>query len=213
MTTPITVAIVDDHRLVREGLDLLVRAEPGFEVVGQAAEPAEAFELIERTAPSVALVDLSLGDDDGIPLIRNLRVRHPATSVLALTMHRDGETVREAFLAGASGFVVKGASRSELVGAIRAVSRGDRYVHSSVAGVVVDDSLRWLRHGQRLSPREREVLRMIADGRTASDVASILGISVHTVRRHIANLSAKLGVVGRAGLTRYAVQHGLLRGD
>lgn len=211
MTRAITVAIIDDHALVREGLRLLLELEPDLEVVGEAGSAAEAFPLVERTDPQVALVDLTLGDSEGIALIRGLGVRYPKTLTIALTMHRDGETVREALLAGASGYLVKGASRSELVAAIHAVARGERYVHSSIAGIVVGDSLQWLRHGQRLSPREREVLRLVADGRTAIDVGHVLGISAHTVRRHVSNLSVKLGVGGRAGLTRYAVEHGLLR--
>jgi DNA-binding NarL/FixJ family response regulator len=209
--TPLTVVIVDDHGLVREGLRLLLELEPDIVVVGEAGTPEEAFEVVQRTDPRVALVDLTLGDSEGIALIRGLGVRYPTTKTVAVTMHRDGETVREALLAGASGYLVKGASRGELVAAIHAVSRGDRYVHSSIAGIVVGDSLQWLRHGQHLSPREREVLRLVADGRTAADVGKVLGISAHTVRRHVSNLTAKLGVGGRAGLTRYAVEHGLVR--
>jgi len=211
MTRGTTVVIIDDHALVREGIRMLLESEPGLDVVGEAGSPGEAFAIVERTDPRVALVDLTLGDAEGIALIRGLGVRYPRTLTIALTMHRDGETVREALLAGASGYLVKGASRTELVAAIHAVARGEQYVHSSVAGIVVGDSLQWLRHGQRLSPREREVLRLIADGRTATDVGSVLGISAHTVRRHVANLTAKLGVGGRAGLTRYAVEHGLMR--
>ncbi|MER3417682.1 MAG: DNA-binding response regulator, partial [Chloroflexota bacterium] len=104
-------------------------------------------------------------------------------------------------------YVVKGASRAELVSAIRAVARGERYIHSVVAGAVLDDSLRWLRHGATLSPREREILRLLAGGRSAPAIARDLGISVNTVRRHIANLSEKLGVHGRVALARYALEH------
>jgi DNA-binding NarL/FixJ family response regulator len=209
MTAITTIAIVDDHALVREGLRLLLEREPGVDVVGEAGTPAEAFAIVEQTKPELALVDLTLGDTDGIALIRSLGVRYPRTRTIALTMHRDGETVREALLAGASGYLVKGASRADLVSAIRAVARGEQYVHSAVAEIVVSDSLQWLRHGQRLSPREREVLRLLADGRTAADVGHVLGISAHTVRRHVSNLTSKLGVGGRSGLTRYAVEHGL----
>jgi len=211
MTRSASVVIIDDHALVREGIRLLLELEPDLEVLGEAGTSAEAFALVERASPQVALVDLTLGDTEGIALIRGLGVRHPDTRTIALTMHRDGETVREALLAGASGYLVKGASRAELVAAIHAVARGERYVHSSIAGIVVGDSLQWLRHGQRLSPREREVLRLVAGGRTAADVGRVLGISAHTVRRHVSNLTIKLGVGGRAGLTRYAVEHGLMQ--
>jgi two-component system response regulator NreC len=211
MTDPITVVIVEDHCLVREGLRRILEGEPGIEISGEAADVTEAFALVERTRPDVALVDLTLGDADGIPLIRGLGARYPGMHTVAVTMHRDGETVRQAFLAGAAGYVVKGATGADLIGSVRAVARGERYVHSAVAGVMVGDSLRWLRHGQRLSPREREVLRLMAMGRTAVDVARILGISAHTVRRHIANLAAKLGVHGRVALVRYAIEHDLVR--
>ncbi len=211
MTGGISVAIIEDHALVREGLRLILQGEPGIQIVGEAADVAEAFALVERTAPDVALIDLTLGDHDGIPLLRGLGVRYPDTRSLAVTMHSDGETVRQAFLAGAAGYVVKGAARAELIAAIRAVGRGERYVHSAVAGAVLDDSLRWLRHGDVLSPREREVLRLLAGGRTAVETSRLLGISAHTVRRHVANLAAKLGLRGRAALIRYAIEHQLVR--
>lgn len=205
--SPVTIVLVEDHALVREGLRLIVETEPGLEIIGEAADPESAFEVIERTGPGVVLVDLTLGPLDGIPFLRRLSVRFPGIRTLAVTMHSDGETVRQAFLAGASGYVVKGASRAELLSAIRAVARGERYIHSAVAGAVLDDSLRWLRHGGSLSPREREILRLLAAGRSSPAIASELGISVNTVRRHITNLSEKLGVHGRVALARYALEH------
>jgi len=205
-----SIVIIEDHALVREGLRLILQDEPGIRIAGEAAGVADAFALVERTEPDVALVDLTLGGADGIPLLRGLGVRYPGTRTVALTMHDDGETVRQAFLAGAAGYVVKGAASGELIAAIRAVARGERYVHSAVAGAVLDDSLRWLRHGHVLSPREREVLRLIAGGRTAIEASRLLGISAHTVRRHLSNLATKLGVRGRVALVRYAIDHQLL---
>ncbi len=205
-----SVVIIEDHALVREGLRLILQDEPGIRIAGEAAGVADAFALVERTEPDVALVDLTLGGADGIPLLRGLGVRYPGTRTVAVTMHDDGETVRQAFLAGAAGYVVKGAASGELIAAIRAVARGERYVHSAVAGAVLDDSLRWLRYGHVLSPREREVLRLIAGGRTAIEASRLLGISAHTVRRHLSNLATKLGVRGRVALVRYAIDHQLL---
>ena len=126
-------------------------------------------------------------------------------------MDRGSETVRQALVAGASGYLVKGATSSELVEAIRAVGRGDRYLHSSVTAVVIDDSVRWTQTGSDLSLREREILSLLAGGRSPAEIGRTLGISVHTVRRHIANLSAKLDLHGRAALMRYAIRHGLVR--
>ena len=208
---PIRVALVDDHHLVREGLRLVLASVPGIEVVGEAATHARAYDLLAETRPDVLLLDLTFPEGDGLPLLRTLRDAHPTVRILVLTMDRGSETVRQALVAGASGYVVKGATSTELVEAIRAVARGDRYLHSSVTSVIVDDSIRWLQAGSDLSLREREILSLLAGGRSPAEIARMLGISVHTVRRHIANLSAKLDLHGRSALMRYAVRHGLVR--
>jgi len=208
---PIRVALVDDHDLVREGLRLVLEIQAGIEVVGEAADATAAQALVEVAHPDVLLLDLTYPDGDGIPILRELTARWPETRVLVLTMHRDAETVRQTLLAGAAGYVVKGANSSELVQAIRAVARGERYLHSSVTQVVVDDSIRWMQSGSPLTAREREILAGIASGATAAEVGHALGISPHTVRRHVANLSAKLGISGPKALTRYAMEHGLIR--
>jgi DNA-binding NarL/FixJ family response regulator len=207
----IKVGLVEDHHLVREGLRLVLAGARGIEVVGEASDGLEAFELLDRANPDVMIVDLSLGDGDGVPVIRALAARRPGLRVVVLSMHRDAETVRQALLAGATGYVAKGAHSMELVDAIRAVMRGERYLHSSVTAAIVDDSLRWLRAGSPLSAREREILALIATGQSAVNVGRILGISPHTVRRHVANLSAKLHVRGTPALIRYAIQNGMIR--
>ncbi|MGH2476063.1 MAG: response regulator transcription factor [Candidatus Limnocylindrales bacterium] len=209
---PIRVALVDDHHLIREGLRLVLSAVDAFEVVGEAATRDRAFELVETTRPDVLLLDVTFPDGDGLQLLRTLRDRAPSLRVVVVTMHSDAETVRQALAAGASGYVVKGAHSQELVDAIRAVSRGERYLHSSVTAAVVDDSIRWL-HAGRMTEREREILTMLASGHPPSAIATSLGISVHTVRRHIANLSDKLGVHGTNALTRYAIRHDLVRDE
>ncbi len=208
---PVRVALVDDHHLVREGLRHVLDLQPGILVVGEAADRAEAFDLLAGGAPDIVLLDITYPDDDGLVLLRELTTRRPGIRILVLTMHRDAETVRQALRAGAAGYVVKGARTSELVEAIWAVARGERYLHSSVAGSIIDDSLRWMDVASPLSAREREILSHIASGESAAQVGRALGISPHTVRRHVANLSAKLNLSGPKALTRYAVEHGLLR--
>jgi DNA-binding NarL/FixJ family response regulator len=208
---PIRVALVDDHHVVRHGLRLVLTGSPGFEVVGEAATAAAALELVDATRPDVLLLDLTLADEDGIRLLRLVRSRFPEVGIVVLTMHRDSETVRQALAAGAAGYLVKGAEASDLFEAIRAVSRGERYLHSSVTGAIVEDSIRWLKAGSGLSAREREILGLVASGRSPTEVAWRLGISIHTVRRHIANLSDKLGIRGVNALTRYAIENGLIR--
>jgi DNA-binding NarL/FixJ family response regulator len=207
---PIRIGIVDDHALVREGLRLILDAQPDMEVVGEANDSAGAMSLAAARQPQIMLVDLTLDGSDGVAVIRELTAQNPRMRVIAVTMHHHEETVRQAFLAGAAGYVVKGAASAELITALRAVANNQNYVHPVVASVVVIDSLRWLRQGDRLSPREMEVLRLVTAGRTAVETGRALGISAHTVRRHLSNTASKVGVHGRVALTRYAVEHHLV---
>jgi DNA-binding NarL/FixJ family response regulator len=208
----IRVGLVDDHHLVREGLRLVLAGDDRFEVVGEAATCEGAFELVEAVRPDVLVLDLTLPGGDALPLLRDLRNQHPDLRLVVLTMHSGPETVRQTLAAGASGYLVKGAHSQELFAAIVAVARGERYLHSSVTGAIVDDSIRWLGTGT-MSLREREILSLLASGHPPAEIGKTLDISVHTVRRHIANLSAKLGIRGTNALTRYAIRHGLVRDE
>jgi DNA-binding NarL/FixJ family response regulator len=208
----IRIGLVEDHHLVREGLRMALGNDPGFEVVGEAATRTAARDLVEATRPDVLLLDLTLPDGDALPLVESLRTSHPELRVIILTMHSDPESVRQALAAGASGYLVKGAHMEEVVSAIRAVAQGQRYLHSSVTGAIVDDSIRLYRNGQ-ISVREREILRLFASGHPPADIGQMVGISVNTVRRHIANISEKLGVHGNNALTRYAIRHGIVSED
>jgi DNA-binding NarL/FixJ family response regulator len=189
---------------------MLTRADE-FEVVGEAATHAEVFDVIATTRPDVLLLDLTFPEGDALPLLRTLLARYRDLRVLVLTMHRGSESVRQALIAGAAGYVVKGAQPRELVEAIRAVARGERYLHSSVTGAIVDDSIRWLEAGNGISVREREILSLIASDHSPGEIGHMLGISVHTVRRHTANLSAKLGLRGKTALVRYAIKNDIVR--
>jgi DNA-binding NarL/FixJ family response regulator len=209
---PIRVALVEDHHLVREGLRLALASADGFEIVGEAASRAGAVDLVKAAHPDVLLLDLTLPEGDALPLLETLPALQPGLRIIILTMHSDPETVRQALAAGASGYLVKGAHLEELFAAIRAVARGQRYLHSSVTEAVVEDSIRWFKSGP-LSGREREILRLVASGHAPSAIAPMLGISVHTVRRHIANISEKLGLRGNNALTRYAIRSGLVLDD
>jgi DNA-binding NarL/FixJ family response regulator len=209
---PIRVALVDDHQLIREGLRHIFQGQADLEVVGEADGHASALDLVATERPDVLLLDLTFPEGDALPLVRTLRARHPQLRIVVLTMHADAETVRQALAAGAAGYLVKGAQSRELIEAIRAVARGERYLHSSVTGSIVEDSIRWLESG-RMSLREREVLSLLASGESPAQIARSLDISIHTVRRHIANLSEKLGVRGTNGLIRYAIRHGLARAE
>jgi DNA-binding NarL/FixJ family response regulator len=139
------ILLVEDHPVVREGLRLLLEQQADLVVVGEAGRAPEAIALAAELAPDVVVMDIGLGSDDGVPVIESIRSRMPATRVLVLSMFADGETVRQALLAGAAGYVVKGASADELVAAIRAVAANRTFLHSAIASVVLDDGLRWLR--------------------------------------------------------------------
>jgi two-component system response regulator NreC len=209
---PILVALVDDHHLIREGLRLVLQGVAGFEIVGEASDHASAMELVTTQRPHVLVLDLTFPEGDAMPLLRALRARQPDLRIVVLTMHSDPETVRQALGAGAAAYLIKGAHSHELIEAIRAVARGERYLHSSVTASVVEDSLRWQEAGA-MSAREREVLSLLASGQSAAQIARSLEISVHTVRRHLSNVSDKLGIRGMNALTRYAIRNGLTRVD
>ena len=209
---PIRVGLVDDHQLIREGLRHIFQGDPNFVVVGEAGDHATARELVASERPDVLLLDLTFPEGDALPLLRGLHATYPEVRVVVLTMHADPETVRQAVAAGAAGYLVKGAKSTELIEAILAVARGERYLHSSVTGAIVEDSIRWFESG-RMSAREREVLSLLASGQAPAQIAQALDISIHTVRRHIANLSEKLGVRGTNALTRYAIRNGLARAE
>jgi DNA-binding NarL/FixJ family response regulator len=181
-----------------------------MEVVGEASDSAGALSMAALLKPHIMLVDLTLDESDGVALVQALTDRHAFIRVIAVTMHHHAETVRQVFLAGAAGYVVKGAASADLIAALRAVASNQHYVHPVVASVLVVDSLRWLRQADRLSPREIEVLRLVTAGRTAVETGLALGISAHTVSRHLSNMASKVGVHGRVALTRYAVEHHLV---
>lgn len=206
-----SILLVEDHVLVREGLRMLLEQEPDFAIIGEASTVDQAMDGAVATRPDVILLDIGLEDEDGVPLIRVLHTRLPESRILVLSMFADAETVRQSLLAGAAGYLVKGASVRDLTAAVRAVAAGGTFLHSAIAGVVLDDGLRWLRNGAQLSPREREVVSLLGDGRSPSWIAGALGISLHTVRRHVANAGDKLNVRGTRGLRSYAIGHGFAR--
>ena len=209
----IRVMLVDDHEVVRLGLRALFTQTGKVEVVAEAGTVADAIAMAKKHRPDLVLMDLRLPDGTGLDACREILSGNPGTRVLFLTSHSDEEAVTSTILAGAAGYVVKGAPSADLITAVRAVARNQHYVHPVVASVVVVDSLRWLRQADRLTPREIEVLRLLTAGRTAAETGQALGISAHTVRRHIANVTDKAGVHGRVALTRYALEHHLVQDE
>lgn len=208
----IRVLVVDDHAVVRSGLRRVLDAEPDIETVGEAESAERAvFEAIELR-PDVVLMDVVMPGKSGIEIIPALAQSVPDAKVLVLSMQDNPRYVREAFEAGANGYVLKEAADTEVVGAVRAVAGGDRYVHPTLGARLVqaDVELRRRADEDPLSEREHEVLRLLALGHTNQEIASLLYISVRTAETHRAHIMRKLGLSTRAELVRYALAEGML---
>ena len=212
MTNGVRVLVVDDHAVVRTGIRLLLAQEEGLEPVGEAASGREAIFEARSVKPDVIVLDLVMPDGGGLEVIPKLLHERPETKILVLSMQDDPRYVREAFAAGASGYVLKEAADVEVVAAVREVARGGRYVHPELgARLVVAETDAALRAEQDpLSEREREVLRLLALGHTNQEIANQLYISVRTAETHRGHIMQKLQLGSRAELVRYAIDHGLL---
>jgi DNA-binding NarL/FixJ family response regulator len=210
--TAVRVLIVDDHAVVRSGLRLLLHQEEGIEPVGEAASGREAIFQSRSLQPDVILMDVVMPDGSGLDVIPTLLRERPETKVLVLSMQDDPRYVREAFAAGATGYVLKEAADVEVVAAVREVARGGRYVHPELGARLIAADASAARKAQEdpLSEREREVLRLLALGHTNSEIAKQLFISVRTAETHRAHIMAKLHLSSRAALVRYAIAEGLL---
>lgn len=214
MSQPISIVIADDHALIREGLAALLSEEQGFKVVGQAGNGTDAVGLVRRHGPDIAILDITMPDMDGLEATGHIKNEHPGTTVIVLTMHEEEAFFFEALRAGAAGYILKGAGSEEFLNAIRVAHEGGIYLQPALTRVLVEDFL----EGQPdtlvdnpLTPRETEVLELIAEGLTNPMIAERLSISVHTVKSHRAQIYEKLDVHNRAKLIAYAQRHGLLR--
>ena len=212
MAEPIRVLIVDDHAVVRSGIRLLLEQEPDIEPVGEAGTGREAVFEARSLKPDVVLMDVVMPDQTGLEVLPTLLHERPELKVLLLSMQDDPRYVREAFEAGASGYVLKEAADAEVVAAIREVARGGRYVHPELgARLVAAESAERKRAAEDpLSEREREVLRLLALGHTNQEIAKQLFISVRTAETHRAHIMQKLRLGSRAELVRYALDQRLL---
>jgi len=208
----IRVLIVDDHAVVRAGLRRVLDAEADIETVGEAANVERAvFEALEAH-PDVVLMDVVMPGKTGIEGMPALLQAVPDVKVLMLSMQDDPQYVREAFEAGASGYVLKEAADTDVVDAVRAVAAGERYVHPALGArlIAAESEERKRAESDPLSEREREVLRLLALGHTNQEIAALLYISVRTAETHRAHIMQKLGLSSRAELVRYALDHGLV---
>ncbi|HEY8371033.1 MAG TPA: response regulator transcription factor [Thermodesulfobacteriota bacterium] len=213
---PVRILLADDHDVVRRGLHELLSARPAWRVCAEAVEGREAVELTLRHRPHIVVLDLSLPGLNGLDVIRQIRSEAPESEILVYTMHESEQLAREALLAGARGFVVKSDSIGRLVDAIEALARHRAFVTPRMAGVVEDGPPSRRRRppsdaDPRLTSREREVVQLLAEGKSNKELSVILGISVKTVETHRAAVMRKLGLGAFADLVRYAIRNGLVR--
>ena len=206
----VRVLLADDHEIVRQGLRILLERE-GFQVVGEASDGREAMKLCEMHHPEVAILDLSMPLLNGVDAAREIMKSNPRTKVVLLTMHTEDHLILESLRAGVTGYVLKTKAASELVQALRAVCRGEMFLTQSISRTIVQG---FLNNAQAppnpVSDRERQVLQLVAEGKTTKEIASLLGISVKTAESHRSNLMEKLNIHDTAGLVRYAIKHGLI---
>ena len=224
----VRLLIADDHAVVREGLRLILTAQRDFEVVGEAATGREAVELAQRLKPDVVLMDISMPELSGLDATLALATDDGPPRIIVLSMHASSEYVFEAFRAGARGYLVKESAGREVVEAIREVCRGRRYVSPRIAGGVIEDyvraradagaksplerlSARELHMHTDYSPRERQVLQLVVEGRSSAEIGRLINLSPKTVETYRSRLMRKLGVENLAHLVRFAIEHSLTK--
>ena len=211
--------LAEDHTIVREGLRALLDVRDDIEVIAEVADGRAAVEAVTQHKPDVVVMDLGMPELNGVDATRQIRKDFPATQVLILSMHSGEEYVRPAIRAGASGYLLKGSGLSDLVAAIQAVARGDAFFSPAIAKIVLFESRRGERPnkeptpGDALTNREREILQLVAEGKSSPEIAKQLQLSVKTVEGHRGRIMAKLDVHHVAGLVRHAIKIGLVTPD
>ena len=216
MKTKSRIVIAEDHTILREGLRVLLSSHPDLEVVGEAVDGREAIRRVDEAAPDLVLLDLSMPRMNGMDAIREIRRGSPETKILALTVHKAEEYVLSALEAGADGYALKDATHAELLTAIRSVLAGKRYLSPGVSEKVIEGYLAGKKAQttrspwDSITPREREVLKLIAEGYKNKKIADILCISVKTVEKHRANIMEKLDLHNVSDLTAYAIERGIV---
>jgi DNA-binding NarL/FixJ family response regulator len=215
MTKKQRIVIAEDHRILREGLRALFRSNPDFEVVGEAEDGRDAIECVVSLMPDLVLMDLSLPRMNGVSAIREIKRRSPNTKILVLTVHKTEEYILATLQAGADGYVLKDATQAELEMAMKSVLAGTSYLSPGVSDKVIEGYLGSKKTSpptpwETLTQREKEILKLIAEGHKNRQIANYLYISVKTVEKHRANLMKKLDLHSGSALTAYAMEKGLV---
>jgi two-component system response regulator NreC len=216
MMTSITVILAEDHTIVRKGIRALLEAEAEFSVLAEASDGREAVSQVGKFHPDIILMDISMPGLNGLEATRQIKQRYPQTNVLVLSMHDTNEHIFQILQAGASGYLLKHTAPKELVQALRTIALGETYLSPSISKVVIEAYIRTAEagmkhdHFDKLTNREREVLQLIAEGKSSPQIAAMLHISEKTVRNHRNHLMKKLDLHSIADLTRYAIRKGVI---
>jgi two-component system, NarL family, response regulator NreC len=207
----IRILLVDDHAVVRQGFKMILAEQPDMEIIGEAGNGREALALAESLKPDIVVMDVAMPELNGIEATRRLGESVPHARVVALSMHKDSVYVREILRAGARGYLLKDSVAADLVSAVRSVARGEGYISPQVSNAVLDDYRRHVTNPiDTLTSREREVLQMLAEGKTNKEIAVILNLSVYTVDAHRGRIMEKLNLHSINELVRFAVRNGLI---
>jgi DNA-binding NarL/FixJ family response regulator len=213
----VRLVLADDHTLVRAGIRALLEAAGNVEVVAESGDGREALELIARHRPDVALVDIGMPGLSGLEVARRATAESPRTRIIVLSMHADASYVREALRAGVAGYLLKGAAVTELPLALESVMRGEKYLTPKISQTVVEELLRADERPSSplggLTARQREILQLIAEGRSTKQIAHTLGVSIKTVETHRLRLMERLDIHDVAGLVRFAIRAGLVQAE
>src|SRR5437773_3158441 len=210
-TRRIRILLADDHAVVRQGFRLILSSQADMEIIGEAGDGRQAVELAEKLRPDVVVMDVAMPNLNGIDATRRMSEAAPHTRVLALSMHKDSVYVREILRAGARGYLLKDSGAEDLVSAIRAVAKGESYLSPAVSNAVLDDYRKHVTNPiDLLTSREREVLQMLAEGKTNKEIAAVLNLSVYTVDAHRGRIMEKLNLHSINDLVRFAVRNGVI---
>jgi DNA-binding NarL/FixJ family response regulator len=203
---PVRILIADDHAIVRRGLRALLESQPGWEVCGEAANGRQAVDGVERFTPDIAIVDIGMPELNGLDATRRILEMSPQTEVLVLTMHQSEEVVAEVLKAGARGYVLKSDADQNLIAAVEVLLQHKTFLTSGVTGVLLS-----VAPARNVTPREREIIQLLAEGKSNKEVATVLNVSTRTIETHRANIMHKLDIDSLSGLVRYAIRNKIVQ--